>query len=54
MAGIVAAIVAVGVVAAGTISRAHDTSDARHWSDAPLDSDGASRHGQAISGLGRT
>jgi RND family efflux transporter MFP subunit len=34
MAGIVAAIVAVGVVAAGTISRAHDTSDARHWSDA--------------------
>ena len=34
MAGIVAAIVAVGVVAVGTISRAHDTSDARHWSDA--------------------
>jgi RND family efflux transporter MFP subunit len=34
MAGIVAAVVAIGVVAAGTISRAHDTSDARHWSDA--------------------
>ena len=34
VAGLVAAIVAVGVVAAGTLSRAHDTSDARSWSDA--------------------
>jgi RND family efflux transporter MFP subunit len=33
-AGIVAALVAVGIVAIGTITRAHDTSAAETWSDA--------------------
>jgi RND family efflux transporter MFP subunit len=33
-AGIIAALIAVGVVAAGTISRAHETNAAETWSDA--------------------
>ena len=33
-AGIVAALVAVGVVAAGALTRSHDTGEAQHWSDA--------------------
>jgi RND family efflux transporter MFP subunit len=33
-AGIVAAVIAVGVVAAGAISRYHDTNEAQSWSDA--------------------
>lgn len=34
IAGIIAVLIALAVVVAGSISRAHDTSDARHWSDA--------------------
>jgi len=33
-AGVVAIVVAIGVVVAGTISRSGDTKDAQHWSDA--------------------
>ena len=34
IAGSVAAIAAIGVVAAGTLTRAHDVGDAQHWSNA--------------------
>ena len=33
-AGIVAAAIAAGVIAVGLVTRAHDTGEAQHWSDA--------------------
>ena len=52
VAGIIAAIVAVGVVAAGTVGRAHETRQAQDWSDARGRAHGASRPGQGVRYVG--